>query len=49
MKYEVSKDFDNIYTYLERRLVEANVKKIRKSSKRSIPTCTLSVTTGKKS
>jgi len=22
MKYEVSKDFDNIYTYLERRLVE---------------------------
>ena len=27
MKYEVSKDFDNIYTYLERRLVEANVKK----------------------
>ena len=27
MKYEVSKDFDNIYSYLERRLVEANVKK----------------------
>ena len=26
-KYEVSKDFDNIYSYLERRLVEANVKK----------------------
>ena len=29
MKYEVSKDFDNIYSYLERRLVEANVKKER--------------------
>ena len=27
MKYEVSKDFDNMYSYLERRLVEANVKK----------------------
>ena len=27
MKYEVAKDFDNIYNYLERRLVEANVKK----------------------
>ena len=27
IKYEVSKDFDNIYSYLERRLVEANVKK----------------------
>lgn len=27
MKYEVSKDFDNIYSYLESRLVEANVKK----------------------
>ena len=27
MKYEVSKDFDNIYSYLERRLVEANGKK----------------------
>lgn len=27
MKYEVAKDFDNIYTYLARRLVEANVKK----------------------
>ena len=27
MKYEVSRDFDNIFTYLERRLVEANVKK----------------------
>ena len=26
-KYEVSKDFDNVYTYLRRRLVEANVKK----------------------
>lgn len=27
MKYEVAKDFDNIYTYLSQRLVEANVKK----------------------
>ena len=27
MNYEVSKDFDNIYTYLEGRLVQANVKK----------------------
>lgn len=27
MKYEVSKDFDRVYTYLEKRLVEANVKK----------------------
>lgn len=26
-KYEVAKDFDNVYTYLQRRLVEANVKK----------------------
>ena len=26
-KYEVSKDFDNIYDYLTRRLLEANVKK----------------------
>ena len=26
-KYEVSKDFDNVYTYLRKRLVEANVKK----------------------
>lgn len=26
-KYPVSEDFDRIYTYLERRLVEANVKK----------------------
>ena len=28
-KYEVAKDFDNIYTYLRQRLVEANVKKDR--------------------
>lgn len=27
MKYEVSKDFDRVYVYLERRLVEANMKK----------------------
>ncbi|WP_342758469.1 flagellar export chaperone FliS [Kineothrix sedimenti] len=27
MKYSVAKDFDNIYAYLDRRLVEANVKK----------------------
>lgn len=27
MKYEVAKDFDRVYTYLERRLVEANMKK----------------------
>ncbi len=27
MKYEVAKDFDRVYTYLERRLVEANIKK----------------------
>ena len=27
MKYPVAKDFDNIYTYLSRRLVEANIKK----------------------
>lgn len=26
-RYEVSKDFDNVYTYLRKRLVEANVKK----------------------
>jgi len=26
-KYEVAKDFDNVYTYLRKRLVEANVKK----------------------
>ncbi len=27
MKYEVAKDFDRVYTYLERRLVEANIRK----------------------
>ncbi len=27
MKYSVAKDFDNIYDYLDRRLVEANMKK----------------------
>ena len=27
MKYPVAQDFNNIYTYLDRRLVEANVKK----------------------
>ena len=27
MKYEVAKYFDRVYTYLERRLVEANMKK----------------------
>lgn len=27
MKYPVAKDFENVYTYLLRRLVEANVKK----------------------
>lgn len=27
MKYPVAEDFDRIYTYLEQRLVEANVKK----------------------
>lgn len=27
MKYAVAKDFDNIYSYLAKRLVEANVKK----------------------
>lgn len=27
MKYPIAKDFDNIYVYLDRRLVEANVKK----------------------
>lgn len=27
MKYEVAKDFENIYTYLSRRLIEANAKK----------------------
>lgn len=27
MKYEVAKDFDRVYEYLSRRLVEANVKK----------------------
>ena len=26
-KYPVSKDFNNVYTYLHRRLVEANIKK----------------------
>ena len=29
MKYPVANDFENIYVYLERRLVEANVKKDR--------------------
>lgn len=27
MKYEVSKDFERVYVYLEQRLVEANLKK----------------------
>lgn len=27
MKYAVAQDFDNIYTYLSRRLIEANMKK----------------------
>lgn len=27
MKYEVAKDFENVYVYLSERLVEANVKK----------------------
>ncbi len=27
MRYPVAKDFENIYTYLSRRLVEANIKK----------------------
>lgn len=27
MKYPVAKDFDNIYSYLSQRLVEANIKK----------------------
>ena len=27
MKYPVAKDFENIYVYLEKQLVEANVKK----------------------
>jgi flagellar protein FliS len=27
MKYPIAQDFDNIYAYLDRRLVEANVKK----------------------
>ena len=26
-KYEVSKDFDNVYAYLKQRLIEANMKK----------------------
>lgn len=26
-KYEVAKDFDNVYNYLRKRLIEANVKK----------------------
>lgn len=29
MKYPVAKDFDNIYVYLEDRLVQANIKKDR--------------------
>ncbi|MCI8327147.1 MAG: flagellar export chaperone FliS [Lachnospiraceae bacterium] len=29
MKYEVAKDFDNVYTYLQQRLQEANIKKDR--------------------
>lgn len=29
MKYEVAEDFDNIYDYLSRRLVQANIKKDR--------------------
>lgn len=29
MKYPVAKDFDNIYVYLEQRLVQANLKKDR--------------------
>lgn len=29
MKYPVAKDFENIYVYLEKRLVEANMKKDR--------------------
>ena len=27
MKYEVAKDFERVYTYLEQRLIEANIKK----------------------
>lgn len=27
MKYPVAKDFENIYTYLSRRLIQANIKK----------------------
>lgn len=27
MKYEVARDFDNIYAYLQKRLVQANIKK----------------------
>lgn len=27
MRYEVSKDFDRVYVYLEKRLIEANMKK----------------------
>lgn len=29
MQYAVAKDFDNIYSYLSRRLIEANIKKDR--------------------
>lgn len=29
MKYEVAKDFENIYSYISRRLIEANIKKDR--------------------
>lgn len=31
MSYPVAEDFDRVYSYLSKRLVEANVKRIRKS------------------
>lgn len=49
-KYPVSKDFNNVYTYLHRRLVEANIKKDKEILEEVLErTCALCVTRGKRS
>lgn len=48
-RYPVAQDFINIYDYLSKRLVEANVKRIKRSWRRSICIFILCGTTGRKS
>lgn len=48
MSYPVAQDFDNIYAYVAKRLVEANVSRIRRYWKRYVLTYVLSGIPGKR-